>query len=91
MQGLYNELTRRGAEMLWDDRSVSADVMSSGAGLFGVPPRAVASPKRLKNGAIEIASRGKSMQKKHPAGEAADFIYNFGQEGYVKFNNFRKD
>ena len=59
MQGLYNELTRRGAEMLWDDRSVSADVMSSS----GAPPRAVVSPKRLKNGTIGIASRDGSCRR----------------------------
>ena len=31
------------------------------------------------------------MQEKRLTGEAAEFIYNFGQEEYVKFNNFRKD
>ena len=62
-QRLYNELTRRGAEMLWDDRFVNADVMFSSAGLFGVPPRAVVSSKRLKNGAIGIASRDGSCRR----------------------------
>ncbi len=76
-QRLYDELTKRGVEVLWDDRPVSAGVMFSDADLFGVPLRVVVSPKGLKNGTIEIASRDKSMQEKRPTDEAADFVYNY--------------
>lgn len=76
-QRLYDELTKRGVEVIWDDRSVSAGVMFSDADLFGVPLRVVVSPKGLKNGTIEIASRDKSMQEKRPAGEAADFVCDY--------------
>lgn len=76
-QRLYDELTKRGVEVLWDDRPVSAGVMFSDADLFGVPLRVVVSPKGLKNGTIEIASRDKSMQEKRPTDEAADFVCNY--------------
>ena len=74
---LYDELTARGIEVLWDDRSVSAGVMFSDADLFGVPVRVVVSPKGLKNGTIEISARDKSMQEKKAVDEAADFIYQY--------------
>ena len=76
-QRLYDALTKRGVEVIWDDRPVSAGVMFSDADLFGVPVRVVVSPKGLKNGTIEIASRDKFMQEKRPIDEAADFVYNY--------------
>ncbi|MGN0990495.1 MAG: proline--tRNA ligase [Candidatus Ventricola sp.] len=76
-QKIYDELTARGVEVIWDDRSVSAGVMFSDADLFGVPVRVVVSPKGLKNGTIEISTRDKSMQEKKPVAEAVDFIYDY--------------
>ena len=76
-QRLYDALTKRGVEVIWDDRPVSAGVMFSDADLFGVPVRVVVSPKGLKNGTIEIASRDKSMQEKKPLDEAVDFVYDY--------------
>ena len=76
-QKIYDELTARGVEVIWDDRSVSAGVMFSDADLFGVPVRVVVSPKGLKNGTIEISARDKSMQEKKPVAEAIDFVYDY--------------
>ena len=76
-QKIYDELTARGVEVIWDDRSVSAGVMFSDADLFGVPVRVVVSPKGLKNGTIEISTRDKSMQEKKPVSEAVDFVYDY--------------
>ena len=76
-QKIYDALTEKGVEVLWDDRPVSAGVMFSDADLFGIPVRIVVSPKGLKNGTIEIASRDKSMQEKKPVDEAVDFAYNY--------------
>ena len=42
-----------------------------------MPVRVVVSPKGLKNGTIEIASRDKSMQEKKPLDEAVDFVYDY--------------
>ena len=74
---LYDALTARGIEVLWDDRPVSAGVMFSDADLFGVPLRVIVSPKGLKNGTIEIAARDKSMKELVPADEAEDFVFRY--------------
>ncbi len=76
-QKLYDALTARGVEVLWDDRQVSAGVMFSDADLFGVPMRVVVSPKGLKNGTIEIASRDKSMKEIVPVDQAEGFVYDY--------------
>lgn len=76
-QRIYDELTAKGVEVIWDDRSVSAGVMFSDADLFGVPVRVVVSPKGLKNGTIEISTRDKSMQEKKPVDEAVGFVYDY--------------
>ena len=83
-QKLYDALTARGIEVLWDDRSVSAGVMFSDADLFGVPLCVVVSPKGLKNGTLEIASRDKSMKEILPAEKAEDFIYNYVVDALAK-------
>ncbi len=85
-QKIYDELTERGVEVIWDDRPVSAGVMFSDADLFGVPVRVVVSPKGLKNGTIEISSRDKAMQEKKPADEAVDFIYNYVVDELAKLD-----
>ena len=76
-QKLYDDLTAKGVEVLWDERSVSAGVMFSDADLFGVPLRIVVSPKGLKNGTIEFSSRDKSMKEIVPADQAVDFAYDY--------------
>ena len=73
-QRIYDELTAKGVEVLWDDRPVSAGVMFSDADLFGIPLRVVVSPKGLKNGTIEISSRDKKLAEKLPLEEAINFI-----------------
>ena len=76
-QKLYDALTAKGVEVLWDERPVSAGVMFSDADLFGVPVRVVVSPKGLKNGTLEITTRDKSMKELVPQADAADFVYNY--------------
>ena len=60
---LYDALTRAGAEVLLDDRSVSAGFMFSDADLFGCPVRIVISPKTLGRGAVELTTRDKSVKE----------------------------
>ena len=50
--------------------------MFSDADLLGVPVRVIVSPKNLKNGAVEISLRDKSLRESKPIAEAADFLYN---------------
>ena len=76
-QKIYDELTAKGVEVIWDDRPVSAGVMFADADLFGVPVRVIVSPKGLKNGTIEVSTRDKSMQERKPVEEAVEFVYNY--------------
>ena len=59
-----------GVQVLYDDRPVSAGFMFSDADLFGVPVRAIVSPKNIDNGEIEIATRDKSVKVNVPMAEA---------------------
>ena len=81
---LYDALTDRGIEVLWDDRAVSAGVMFSDADLFGVPLRVVVSPKGLKNGTVEIAARDKSMKEQVPADEAVDLAARYVEDALAR-------
>ena len=76
-QKIYDELTAKGIEVIWDDRPVSAGVMFADADLFGVPVRVIVSPEGLKNGTIEISTRDKSLRDNKPVDEAVDFVYNY--------------
>ena len=60
---LYGELRDKGIEVMYDDRVVSAGVMFSDADLLGVPLRVIVSPKNLKDGVCEIASRDKKTKE----------------------------
>ena len=83
-QKIYDELTQKGIEVIWDDRPVSAGVMFADADLFGVPVRMIVSPKGLKSGTIEVSTRDKSMQERKPVEEAVDFVYNYVVEELAK-------
>ncbi len=71
---LYAELEEKGVEVIYDDRNVSAGVMFSDADLLGIPLRVIVSPRNLKEGAVELASRDKTLREKVPVGEAIDAI-----------------
>ena len=58
---LYDELKKKGVEVIYDDREVSPGVMFSDADLLGVPLRVVVSPRTLERGAIEFSARDKSF------------------------------
>ena len=71
---LYNTLTEKGIEVIYDDRNVSAGVMFSDADLLGVPFRVVVSPRNMKGGIVEIASRDKSLKTSATLDTAVDKI-----------------
>lgn len=71
---LYDELQKRGVEVIYDDRSVSAGVMFSDADLLGVPLRVIVSPRNLKDGVIEISARDKSFSEKLAPADVADRV-----------------
>lgn len=62
--GLYETLTKRGVEVLFDDRSVGAGVKFNDADLMGMPIRVVVSPKSLATGEAEISVRATGECKK---------------------------
>ena len=71
---LYQTLLDRGADILYDDRRVSAGVMFSDADLLGVPFRVIVSPRNIKQGVVEIVSRDKSFSIQVPMDAAAEEI-----------------
>ena len=71
---LYDELQKRGVEVIYDDRAVSAGVMFSDADLLGVPLRVIVSPRNLKDGVIEISARDKSFSEKLAPADVADRV-----------------
>ncbi len=83
-ESLYNDLTERGVEVIYDDRSVSAGVMFSDADLLGVPVRVIVSPRNLKEGACEVVTRDKSVSKKVDKGVCADEVTGLIKELFEK-------
>ena len=71
---LYEELQSKGAEILYDDRKVSAGVMFSDADLIGVPFRVIVSPRNREKNIVEIVSRDKSFSAHVSMDFAADEI-----------------
>lgn len=71
---LYENLQKKGVEVIFDDRSVSAGVMFADADLLGVPIRIIVSPRNLKQGTLEVVSRDKTLSTAVSAENALDEI-----------------
>lgn len=84
---LYDTLQNAGAEVIYDDRQVSAGVMFSDADLLGVPLRVVVSPRNLKDNCCEISARDKSFSYKVSVEETADKVQELIKELMAKFND----
>jgi prolyl-tRNA synthetase len=54
---LYDELSQKGIEVLYDDRDVRPGEKFTDADLLGIPHRIVLSPRLLEQGAIEYKAR----------------------------------
>lgn len=63
---LYEDLQNAGIEVIYDDRSVRAGVMFADADLLGIPLRIIVSPKNMKQGVVEVASRDKNLKTQIP-------------------------
>ena len=63
---LYEDLQNAGIEVIYDDRSVRAGVMFADADLLGIPLRIFVSPKNMKQGVVEVASRDKTLKTQIP-------------------------
>ena len=60
---LYAALQDKGIEVIYDDRDVRPGAMFADADLLGVPVRVVVSPRNLAEGAVEISTRDKQIDK----------------------------
>lgn len=83
---LYQTLSAKGLEVIFDDRDVRPGVMFTDADLLGVPIRVTVSPRNCKENIVEIATRDKSLQEKVPPEKAADFITALVQQKIEKLN-----
>lgn len=71
---LYHELQNKGAEVIYDDRRVSAGVMFADADLLGVPFRVIVSPRNIRQNIVELVSRDKSFSATASMETAAEAI-----------------
>jgi prolyl-tRNA synthetase len=60
---IYEELTKAGFEVLWDDRNEGAGVKLADADLVGAPVRIVVSPNTVKAGKVEVRERSENSRK----------------------------
>ena len=56
-ESLYEKLTERGVEVLFDDRDASAGEKFADSDLLGIPMRVVVSEKSLEKGGVELKER----------------------------------
>ncbi|TRZ78520.1 prolyl-tRNA synthetase [bacterium] len=59
---IYDELSKAGIEVLYDDRDISAGVKFADADLIGIPYRIVVSKKTIEQDSVEIKGRGSDVE-----------------------------
>ena len=74
---LYEDLQNAGIEVIYDDRSVRAGVMFADADLLGIPLRIIVSPKNMKQGVVEVASRDKTLKTQIPLENVMEVIKQY--------------
>ena len=82
---LYENLTARGREVLYDDRDIRAGAMFADADLFGIPVRVVVSRKTCDRQVVEISFRDKSFKGETPLEGAENFIEEKVKELYARY------
>lgn len=60
---IYQELSEKGIEVLFDDRELSAGEKFADADLIGIPYRVVVSEKALKAGGVEVKKRNEEKNE----------------------------
>ena len=74
IERLYLEFTRRGIDVLLDDRDARAGVMFADGDLIGLPWRLVISPKSMENGVVELKKREQEQAQTIALENCADAI-----------------
>ena len=73
---LYEELQRRGIEVLLDDRDERPGVKFKDADLIGIPLRVTVGAKSLQKGCIELRTRHDGKTEEVPVGDAVQKIHD---------------
>ncbi len=85
-ESLYDELTKAGVEVLYDDRDIRPGSMFADADLFGIPVRVVVSPKTCGRGEIELTTRDKTVKKDIPISDAVKEIKSLVDELLAQYD-----
>ena len=71
---VYEALTARGVEVLWDDRDLRGGVKFKDADLLGLPVRVTIGKKSLAERIVEIKLRREADRRAVPLASAADEV-----------------
>jgi prolyl-tRNA synthetase len=71
---LYDNLRKKGIEVLLDDRDERAGVKFKDADLIGIPLRITVGPKKLAEGKVEIRFRKSGEVREVPFDEVENFV-----------------
>ena len=71
---IYEDLLKRGVEVLYDDRETSAGVKFADSDLIGIPYRALVSPKTVATASVEVKKRSESEARLVRISDLADLI-----------------
>ena len=71
---LYAELSGKGIEVLYDDRSASAGVKFNDSDLIGIPLRVTIGKRAVKSGELEVKRRDSDEVVRMPPAAIADWI-----------------
>jgi len=88
---LYKSLQNDGVEVIYDDRSVRPGEMFSDADLIGAPIRVIASPRNLKESAVEITTRDKSVKEMVSVEKAAEYIKDLRLKLFAEIDSHVED
>jgi prolyl-tRNA synthetase len=76
---IYQDLCRRGLEVLWDDREENPGVKFKDSDLLGIPYRLVVGPKGLQENKIEVKDRKSGELQKVDLGKLGDYLWDLHQ------------
>ncbi len=71
---IYEDLLKRGVEVLYDDRETSAGVKFADSDLIGIPFRVLVSPKTIEKGSVEVKKRSESEARLIGISDLAELI-----------------
>lgn len=72
--GLYKELTKKGLEVLYDDRPASAGVKFNDSDLIGIPVRITVGKKFIRTGGVEVKRRDSEEVHSLPPSEVPKLV-----------------